>query len=145
MDTIRGVIRPNNGHIQHLHGDGAGGAIHFTAPRPFIVDPKAARVVDEPGKPLVLTSEIYESLREKFGGPLVVEPVGGVEGAVSAEEMRAAVAEIERRGQLLEEADAKAAELEQQLQAAHADLAQRDARIAELEQQLQAKPPKPRP
>lgn len=88
---MRGTLRPNPPYVQHLHGD-----IHFVAPREFIVDEKAERVIDEKGKPLILPTKTYEELRKKFGVTLICEPVGALDGEGAAKR----IAELE--GQLAE-------------------------------------------
>ncbi len=87
---MHGMIKPN-GYPQHFHGD-----IHFVAdaPREFIVDPSATRVVNEKGKPLILTEKAYAEIREKFGSVLVCEPVGAKDGEGAAERVSSLEAQL---------------------------------------------------
>jgi hypothetical protein len=141
MPMIRGKIGPK-GRPGHIHPY-LGGHLNLYSEREFIVDEKAARVVDEKDKPLVLTPKVYAEICEaiKGGAAMFVEPVvddGGATVAELEEGLREAVAEIERRGQVIEERDRDRAEAERALALRDADLEQLRARLAAVEAERDA-------
>lgn len=146
---IRGIIRPN-GYQSHHHGNLS---FHAEAPREFIVDEQAERVIDEPplghkkgetlqeysgrlkGKPLVLTPSAYAELMKKNGGPIVFEIIGGAHEdriAMLERELRLAGTEIDRRGDALAEQRQKNEELSTCMADLQRALAEANAKVERL-------------
>lgn len=116
---IRGILRPNAPYQQHIRA----GVQFLAGGREFVVDDRAERdVVDEPGRPLVLSSKGFAYMRQEFGRALVCEPLGGGDLGDATEH----ISRIEER----------AAHLERQLGAREKDVARVEAELADAKKKI---------
>ena len=153
---IHGTIGPK-GRPGFLHPHGTG-VINLVGDRRFVVDDEATQVIDEEGKPLVLTRQVYDDIRAEIasGASMYIEPAEGADEEELAElrqenhDLREALEEGRRRYEEsyraieaeLRQAREGAAELTERateaLRSAEEKVAAAAARVTELEGQLGA-------